>query len=187
MQPAYYNDAFRSYFPAARQSNSMPMSTPLVSPQQQQQQPIAIPPPVSVPVFDPSAHVQNTLDQFQEKLFADLNAWKQATAASLAETSKSATPYFQTQQPVHPAAYFPQMMHVPYMYPSPPQLAVGKPSSDNTWKPFSCSNLSSVVLCIILVMFFVVAIVLILVYLSKLTIAVNHLPAILTSKTYRDT
>jgi hypothetical protein len=187
MQPAFYDDAFRSYFPAARQQSmptvaAMPMPAKAVVSPLHQQQPIPVPVPMQT--VDPMAHVQSALTQFQEKLFADLNAWKQATAASLAETSKTV----QTQQPSPmPTAFYPPVMHAPYLYQPMPQqqIAIEKPAAaaDNVWKPLSCSsNIPSVVLWFMLIIFFVVAVVLILVYLAKLTLTVNSMSAVFMAK-----
>jgi hypothetical protein len=177
MQPAFYNDAFRSYFPAAARQSGMPTVTAAMP---QTFQPQQQPPPIPVQAVDPMAHVQSALAQFQEKLFADLNAWKQATAASLAETSK------QAQAPPMQVPFYPPMMHAPYMYqqmpPPPQQIAVEKPAADNAWKSLSCSNLPNVVLWFMLIIFFVVAVVLILVYLAKLTGSLNSMSAAFVAK-----
>ena len=178
MQPAFYDDSFRSFFPPVRQGNG---NMPMVSAMPVQHQTLPLPPPISVQTVD---HVQNALAQFQEKLFADLNAWKQSTAASLAETSRAA-PLAQAQPPSIPAAFYPPVMHAPYLYQQmpPQQLAVEKPATDNpAWKPLSCSNLPSAVLWFMLIIFFVVVVVLILVYLAKLTVSVNSMSAAFMAK-----
>ncbi len=198
MQPAFYDDAFRSYFASARQVTPGAAAIP------QQQQP-----PPSLP-RQPAE--QDAFASFQQRLFAELNLWKRATANALSEMVNAAAasapvpapapavpptmaapppfPAYQSPpampgpwQPGMAATYHPVMAYTHYSPPAAPD----KPADAAKTLPIMITgNLPQMVLWIVLTVFAAIVLILIVVYLAKIASSLDGVTVLLSTKSSLD-
>jgi hypothetical protein len=185
MQPAFYDDAFRSYFPGPRQA-VLHQAAPVVAP------PPTPPPPPPPSPTTAEASVQAMHEAFsklQHRLLVDLNDWKRSATTMLAEVASSAT-----QQPPpqpQPAMPVPTPMAMPmYVAPQPPmamqmQPMVASYPPPQPCKTSWCSNVSTAIVAGVVILFFVIVLVLLLVYVAKLSASVNGLAVWMSEKSRR--